>query len=191
MVQDYILRQCHHKRDEVQIGGHFILASEWFYDTDINLEPVPDLGIYLHSGWDKFFEPPQIIGEPEGFGSINQAIYPVIIVPWADQGVISMPMLNWLMEGIKHNLAQGKLIEIGCLGGHGRTGTLLACILGFVEELSAHEAIKTLRLRYCKKAVESKAQAKLIAEYLGSDIELAEAEVHEEWKAFTETKPAH
>jgi protein-tyrosine phosphatase len=64
----------------------------------------------------------------------------------------------------------GKVVEVGCFGGHGRTGTLLALIIGEVEGLNAPEAIKAIRTRYCDKAVETYDQVEGIARYLGGDV---------------------
>lgn len=51
----------------------------------------------------------------------------------------------------------GELVEIGCVGGHGRTGTALACLAVLGGQRSA-EAITWVRGNYCPAAVETTAQ---------------------------------
>ena len=51
----------------------------------------------------------------------------------------------------------GERVELGCLGGHGRTGTALACL----AILSGHppgEAVAWVRANYCTNAVETAEQ---------------------------------
>lgn len=70
-------------------------------------------------------------------------------------------MIVWLKE---QGLA-GKKIHIGCVGGHGRTGTLLAAL---VKEVTGNvDAISFVRKNYCDKAVESDVQARFLAKEFG------------------------
>ena len=62
-------------------------------------------------------------------------------------------MVVWLKEQGQ----AGKKIHIGCIGGHGRTGTLLAAL---VKEVTGNvDAIAYVRKNYCAKAVESNSQS--------------------------------
>jgi hypothetical protein len=70
-------------------------------------------------------------------------------------------MVKWIVE----QLLVGKKVHIGCIGGHGRTGTLLAAI---VKELTGNvDAISFVRQHYCKKAVESDSQSQFLAKEFG------------------------
>ncbi len=70
-------------------------------------------------------------------------------------------MVAWL----KTQALAGKKIHVGCLGGHGRTGMLLAAL---VKEIGGIEdAITYVRENYCKKAVESTEQVKFLAKEYG------------------------
>jgi protein-tyrosine phosphatase len=51
----------------------------------------------------------------------------------------------------------GEQVEIGCLGGHGRTGTALTC-LAILAGHPAAEAVAWVRANYCPDAVESAGQ---------------------------------
>ena len=51
----------------------------------------------------------------------------------------------------------GEKVELGCLGGHGRTGTALACLAvlgGYPHE----EAFAWVRADYCPSAIETAEQ---------------------------------
>jgi protein-tyrosine phosphatase len=55
----------------------------------------------------------------------------------------------------------GEQVEVGCLGGHGRTGTALAC-LAVLTGYPAAGAVAWVRANYCPKAVETADQEALI-----------------------------
>ncbi len=56
----------------------------------------------------------------------------------------------------------GQHIEIGCLGGHGRTGTALACLAALAGHPAA-AAVAWVRSSYCPQAVETPSQEAFIA----------------------------
>lgn len=55
-----------------------------------------------------------------------------------------------------------KRVEVGCLGGHGRTGTALAC-LAVLSGHRADEAVAWVRSSYCTMAVETAEQEAFVA----------------------------
>lgn len=59
---------------------------------------------------------------------------------------------------------QGQRVEVGCLGGHGRTGTALAC-LAVLTGTPAADAVDWVRANYCYKAVEADSQHELVATF--------------------------
>lgn len=70
-------------------------------------------------------------------------------------------MVGWLKE----QALAGKKIHVGCIGGHGRTGMLLAAL---VKEIAGIEdAIKFVREGYCQKAVETTVQVDFLNKYFG------------------------
>jgi hypothetical protein len=69
-----------------------------------------------------------------------------------------------LVEWTKGEIDAGKKVHIGCIGGHGRTGTLLAALAAAYGE---KDAIAYVRKHYCHKAVESQAQINFLAEHFG------------------------
>jgi hypothetical protein len=70
-------------------------------------------------------------------------------------------MITWLCN----QLQEGKTIHVGCIGGHGRTGTVLSAIVA--ESLGKKKAIQYVRKHYCPKAVESTEQVKFLMEHYG------------------------
>ena len=54
------------------------------------------------------------------------------------------------------------LVEIGCLGGHGRTGTMIAVLAHLTGEPAA-SAVAWTRRHYCHDAVETAEQAAFVA----------------------------
>ena len=95
---------------------------------------------------------------------------PTIQVDWTDGAGITQKSLQWLVTVILKYLEAGNRVEIACTGGHGRTGTLLATLLGIVEDLPADKAIEELRARYCEEAVETIAQVRTVFDFLGYDL---------------------
>lgn len=95
----------------------------------------PDFGLYLENAW-----------EPASRAEF---------VTWLDFGL----PLAWetagfaIINAFKH-AKEKKVVEVGCLGGHGRTGTVLAC-MGVLSGLSPSEAVSFVRKNYCSKAVET------------------------------------
>lgn len=70
-----------------------------------------------------------------------------------------------LVEYIKGQLGEGKTVHCGCIGGHGRTGTLFAALLKEVE--GEVDAITKIRSIYCKRAVESDSQIAFLHDHFG------------------------
>jgi protein-tyrosine phosphatase len=85
-----------------------------------------------------------------------------VIYPWPDLGVPRdarqvARALRWLLE----QATDGRRVEVGCAGGHGRTGTTLAGLL-VLQGLSARRALSRIRGRYCEHAVESAEQEAVV-----------------------------
>jgi hypothetical protein len=73
-------------------------------------------------------------------------------------------LIDWLAV----QLAAQKKIHLGCIGGHGRTGTALAALVAQVT--GNKDAIQYVRENYCEKAVESQAQIDFLAKHYGCSI---------------------
>lgn len=117
-----------------------------FLQDDVYVrDHTPDFGLYLDERWDppwpyEFFDWPDF-GVPDDLDALRRA-------------------LNDLLERAR----QGEQVEVGCLGGHGRTGTALAC-LAVMTGTPNEEALEWVRANYCPKAVETDVQVQLVATY--------------------------
>ncbi|MEU4240935.1 protein phosphatase [Actinoplanes sp. NPDC026619] len=60
--------------------------------------------------------------------------------------------------------AEGDRVEFACYGGHGRTGTALAC-LAVLDGVPAAEAVAFVREHYDPKAVETPWQRRFVSRY--------------------------
>src|SRR5690606_7205956 len=88
-----------------------------------------------------------------------QPDWPATIIDWPDFGVPADP------ERAAHQIVsaferarQGEHVEVGCLGGIGRTGTVLAC-MAVIAGVPGNDAISWVRQHYLANAVEPRGQA--------------------------------
>lgn len=83
------------------------------------------------------------------------------ILDWDDYSDIGMKPEFWkaLAEYLEK---QGGKTLVFCMGGHGRTGTAMTCLLIATYDYTASEAVDFLRKKYCHKAVESKSQIEYV-----------------------------
>lgn len=70
-------------------------------------------------------------------------------------------LISWLAEEIEG----GAKVHVGCIGGHGRTGTLFAALVAHMTD--EEDAITYVREHYCKKAVEAKSQIEFLVKHFG------------------------
>lgn len=83
-----------------------------------------------------------------------------------DQGVPSdLAEFAILIDLLMKEIKKGGQVNVSCIGGHGRTGLILAILHGLLTK--SKEPFKDIREQYCKKAVESYAQECFIHKWLG------------------------
>lgn len=70
-------------------------------------------------------------------------------------------LIDWAVE----QLAAGKTLHAGCIGGHGRTGTFLAALWSVIK--NEKDCIEPMRAAYCHKAVESAVQMSFLNKHFG------------------------
>ncbi len=82
-----------------------------------------------------------------------------------------MGRLNQMLDTIEDYLNDGKDVHIQCIGGHGRTGTILALLFGRygVEREDYLTLEKSVHEHYCEEAIESDVQRCFIADYFGME----------------------
>lgn len=84
--------------------------------------------------------------------------WPACVIDWPDFGLPQDP------EAAANDIAAafaraqgGELVEVGCLGGRGRTGTVLAC-MAVLAGVPGDEAVAWIRQAYRPEAVETPQQ---------------------------------
>jgi protein-tyrosine phosphatase len=111
----------------------------------------------------------------------NTYKWPFAWVEWPDRGTIAVELAESVVRAIVKGLEAGKTIDVGCAGAHGRTGTLLAFLLIYVEHLDPKEAIEQVHKRHCSKAIESSAQVHAIYGFAGQTVTSEEATKLARW----------
>jgi hypothetical protein len=107
----------------------------------------PDYGLYLDGRW----EPPW---------DHDHLDWPDFGVPDDETRVVVA------LRSVLDRARAGERVELGCLGGHGRTGTALACLV----ILCGHppgEAVTWVRANYCALAVETAEQEAFVVGFVG------------------------
>lgn len=114
----------------------------FFTDDPYSRDAIPSYGLYLDERW----APP----------------WPHDHLDWPDFGVPGdlHALRSVLLEALAR-ARRGESVEVGYLGGHGRTGTALGC-LAVLTGTAAHKAVAWVRANYCNRAVETDEQLALV-----------------------------
>jgi len=88
---------------------------------------------------------------------------PTLYVPIKDYGIPTVEDMDLIVDFIKYHTSKGKEVVVSCIGGHGRTGTVLAVWAGLN---GVENPIEYVRERYCECAVETEEQEEFVREYL-------------------------
>jgi len=84
--------------------------------------------------------------------------WPATVIDWPDFGLPSDPNAAATDIAAAFDRARlGELVEVGCLGGRGRTGTVLAC-MAVLAGVPGDEAVAWIRQAYRREAVETPEQ---------------------------------
>jgi hypothetical protein len=136
--------EVHRHLDVVALPDGTMLTAASFDPGDpYARHPKPDFGLYLDSRW----QPPWDHGH----------------IDWSD---FALPddtdAAGQSLGSLLGRARSGERVEVGCLGGHGRTGTALA----WLAVLSGHpagDAVNWVRAHYCSRAVETPEQEAFVA----------------------------
>jgi len=88
---------------------------------------------------------------------------PTLYVPIEDYGIPTVEDMDLIVDFIKYHVSNGKEVVVSCIGGHGRTGTVLAVWAGLN---GVENPIEYVRECYCECAVETEEQEEFIEYYL-------------------------
>lgn len=129
--------KCRHYDVELAFpDGVSVFASSKHNRSDADL--APDFGVYLDSYW--------------------YASCPAYFIDWPDYGLPTRweVAARCIIDAYK-KAENGLWVEVGCIGGHGRTGTVLAC-MAVLSGLNAQDSVNYVRDYYCNQAIESDEQ---------------------------------
>jgi hypothetical protein len=128
---------CQHTEQAVTFpDGTTVLASGWLARAPAAWRP--DFGVYLDPSW-----------EPD---------WPHVMLDWPDFGIPkSTEVAVAEIQAAFERARRGESVEVACIGGHGRTGTVLAC-MAVIAGVPVKEAVSWVRGVYCVRAVQEPSQ---------------------------------
>jgi len=133
---------CNHLMEPTKIEQSNIFCSAWKSAIRYESKLRPDFGLYADYHWKT--------------NSRNE------FIDWPDFGIPTYPNLAFKQIVGAFELGKQMNVEIGCIGGHGRTGTILSCMFIMDRSCSASEAIYLARTTYCPVAVETSRQEQFV-----------------------------
>jgi protein-tyrosine phosphatase len=143
-AHEHLRHDRHRHRTPVTLpDGTTVVAVSFEDAAPYQRDQPPDFGVYLDERWN----PP----------------WPHEHIDWPDFGVPADPgaVAASLREALER-ARSGEVVEIGCLGAHGRTGTALA-LLAILAGHPADDAVAWVRRTYCDQSVETDEQADFAA----------------------------
>ena len=160
--QPYLTKTCDHNMDEFKLRTGYIYISAVRNKVKAKDAFKPTHGCYMDTAWikERFLTTAGVNLLP--YGLLEQE---AVHIKWPDRDIIPVNYLHSAVVFCHGTVADNsKVLEIGCHGAHGRTGTLLAAIIVY-QGATAEEAIDQVRSEHCSHAIETKSQEMLIKEY--------------------------
>jgi hypothetical protein len=135
----------HSHRSAIQLpDGTTVVAVSFDADDPYGREHAPDFGLYLDARWDP----------PWDHAHLD---WPDFGLPTNEAAAVSA------LTAVLGRARAGERVELGCLGGHGRTGTALACLVVLAGHPQA-DAVAWVRTNYCPDAVETAEQERFVTQ---------------------------
>jgi hypothetical protein len=158
--------RCAHSHPVVKLG-----AGE--FHGGIAADPKDELDVYVSLDWGTASHPSMYPWNHAQSGPVF--VFFGISDMQAPKNLTEFrKMIEWLAELLR----QGKRVHVGCLGGHGRTGMVLAALVFIMNK--EVDPIGWVRENYCSRAVESRAQVDfLVKNYGAKDVLGSRASVKE------------
>ena len=145
---------CNHYQEPVIIGDETIFVTGSQYLPERGYVPMGNAIFLDKASWTK------ALADPEARDTD--------IFDWPDFQAIDLEDFQQLLTDISQGLVRDHQMEIGCIGGHGRTGTVLAGMLIATQDFDSINAVEEIRDTYCQKAVETKSQHDLLNQLAAS-----------------------
>lgn len=146
-------KSCKHSLSPFTFSDKTVYLSA-VRDREKKPNSKPTAGLYLDNQW----VVGQVFASDRGTSGAK-----IMYLAWPDMGVVGMSQVHQACRWAKHKIEGGSRLEIGCIGGHGRTGTMMACIMVYYG-WNTRDAIHSVR-GYCSKAIETEKQEKMIEEF--------------------------
>src|SRR5690606_112467 len=126
---------CRHYHEPVKLNSVIVYASSM--NDNSNRKDPPDFGLYADWGWRPWWRNEHIDWPDFGLPSDFETAY---------------TQITEAFHRVKRD--EKFVLEAGCIGGHGRTGTILAC-WAVMDGFTAKEALEHVRKAYCHQAAET------------------------------------
>ena len=146
-----LAKSCTHAMSSFDVGANKKVYLSAIRDVD-KAKLIPDVGVYLDQSWMR--------NRVAGLGKT-----PIMYLGWPDMSTLPMEWLTPAVKRANWYVKQDLKVEIGCIGGHGRTGTFLACLLVYRMGITGSRAIQLVRTGHCKRAIETPSQEDLIIRF--------------------------
>lgn len=160
---------CMHEGQEFELEDGLVILASSSSDVGNKLVEGVDLGVYLASSWGYKMGAPSVFATPGvdmTWLTDNEPKYKhaYIQLDWPDRAAPNLSIVDMvsLGETLIAQLGDGETIETGCVGGHGRTGSMLAMLLT-LQGVRPVDAINRVWDTYCIQAIESMKQVDFIS----------------------------
>lgn len=142
--------KCRHYHKEFVLPNGLVMQASSMTGVVKRRHKAPDFGLYLDAGW------------------LSLAEWRSEFIRWPDYGTPkhAEAAVEAIIEAYQR-ITEGWLVETGCIGGHGRTGTVLACMVVMAGETDPEAAMRYVWKNYCHEAIESKAQMDFVRWFAG------------------------
>ena len=150
-------KPCHEDHPPLHIGGGTLLGGNCKSHT-------------RHANVSVYIALDEAMRHPLFDETMDWKITPVsVFYPITNMRVPNRPdLFTMLIDYIIAALKDGATVHVGCIGGHGRTGLVLAAVVARLGITS--DAIGYVREHYCKRAVENRQQEGFLATHFGCDL---------------------
>jgi hypothetical protein len=138
---------------ELNIGGGIFTGGK-------NIEQIQKSDLYVCLDYQ--YLPSNYIFDSSQKTHLNGKLR-IVFAPFQDMGIPKKENLKIVINKIIPVLKKGGRVHVQCIGGHGRTGTVLACLIHKINKET--NPVNWVKHNYCEKAVESYAQVVFISEF--------------------------
>jgi hypothetical protein len=145
-------KKCAHSHPPLPLGGDKVIYGGSCYSPIV---PDIDISVALDSGWKPAGNMFPWQGRTEFLFTIQDMNVPS-----------SLTQFQKLLAFLQKQIEKDKVVHVGCIGGHGRTGMVLSALVSQMMP-EVESPTQYVRDNYCAKAVESAKQVDWLHEHFG------------------------